>query len=118
MRCRRCSHELSAGADRCLRCFALNPQNTEERALPATGGARGASNGGPLFAGLDSDPPKEVRLRFDDEPDPGKRLPAIEKTPAPPKARKPRAPAPVPLPFVEFLKTPAPPAKVEPVTDP
>jgi hypothetical protein len=95
---------LSSGADRCLRCFALNPQNTQERALPATGGApqarsigeeralpatggartRGASNAGPLFAGLESDPPKEVRVRFDDEPGPGERPPAIEKTPAPP----------------------------------
>src|SRR5256885_1556709 len=72
MRCRRCSHELPSGADRCLRCFALNPQNVP----------------GPLFAGLDSDPPKEVRVRFDDEPGPAERpRPApIEKAPAPPTA--------------------------------
>src|SRR5438067_2021201 len=51
MRCRRCSRELSSGADRCLRCFALNPQNVA----------------GPLFAGLDSDPPQDIQVRFDDE---------------------------------------------------
>ncbi|TMA19716.1 MAG: hypothetical protein E6J62_18735 [Deltaproteobacteria bacterium] len=103
MRCRRCSHELSSGADRCLRCFALNPQNVA----------------GPLFAGLDSDPPKEVRVRFDDEPGPAERPAPIEKPPAPPKARKPQMPAPAPLLFVELLKTPAPPPpRLEPVTDP
>jgi len=102
MRCRRCSHELSSGADRCLRCFALNPQNVA----------------GPLFAGLDSDPPKDVRVRFDDEREPGERPPPIEKTPAPAKARKPATPVPVPLPFVELAQTPAPPRKLEPVTDP
>src|SRR3954471_3940529 len=95
MRCRRCSHEMSSGADRCLRCFALNPQNVE----------------GPLFAGLDSDPPKEVRVRFDDEPAPREVPPPIEKTPAPPKPCKPSAPrprAPPPLLFAELLRTPAP----------
>jgi len=102
MRCRRCSHELSSGADRCLRCFALNPQNVA----------------GPLFAGLDSDPPKEVRVRFDDEPNPSERPAPIEKAPAPPKPRKPQMPAPPRLPFVELPKTPAPPPKLEPVTDP
>jgi len=103
MRCRRCSHELSSGADRCLRCFALNPQNVA----------------GPLFAGLDSDPPKDVRVRFDDDPEPGERPPPLEKTPAPPKPRKAPAPTPAPLPFVELAKTPAPPApRLEPVTDP
>src|SRR5947199_4836915 len=106
MRCRRCSHEMSSGADRCLRCFALNPQNVA----------------GPLFAGLDSDPAEEVRVRFDDEPAPAERAVAIEKTPAPPRARKappPKRPAPAPLPFVEFAKTPAPPPpRVEPVPDP
>jgi hypothetical protein len=88
MRCRRCSHDLSSGADRCLRCFALNPQNVA----------------GPLFAGLDSDPPKEVRVRFDDDPAPGVVLP--EKTPLPPRPRKAALPEPPSLPFVE--KTPAP----------
>src|SRR5437660_7868616 len=96
MRCRRCSHELSSGADRCLRCFALNPQNVA----------------GPLFAGLDSDPPRELRVRFDDEPAPGERPPLLEKTRAPSKARKlpaARPPGPSPLPFVEMAKTPSPP---------
>src|ERR1700704_3496010 len=27
MQCVRCSHQLPPRADRCLRCFALNPQN-------------------------------------------------------------------------------------------
>jgi hypothetical protein len=86
---------LSSGADRCLRCFALNPQNVA----------------GPLFAGLDSDPPQELRVRFDDEPGPDAR-PLGEKTPAPPpKPRKPatpRPPEPARLPFMELAKTPAP----------
>jgi hypothetical protein len=103
MRCRRCSHELSSGADRCLRCFALNPQNVE----------------GPLFAGLDSDPPKELRVRFDDEPGPRAPPPPLEKTPAPsPKARNPaarRPPQPAPLLFLDMAKTPAPPPRPEPV---
>src|SRR3954452_18834476 len=103
MRCRRCSHDLSPGADRCLRCFALNPQNVE----------------GPLFAGLDSDPPKDVRVRFDDEPGPRAPPPPLEKTPAPPpKRRKPAAARPrnpAPLLFVEMAKTPAPPPRREPV---
>src|SRR5436305_2881398 len=73
MRCRRCSHDLSQGADRCVRCFALNPENIAA----------------PLFAGLDSDPPKEVRIRFDDDPAPAERLALLEKTPAPPAAPKP-----------------------------
>ena len=105
MRCRRCSHELSSGADRCLRCFALNPQNVE----------------GPLFAGLDSDPPKELRVRFDDEPA-GAHPPPLEKTPAPPpKARKaaaPRRPDPPLLLFADMAKTPAPPPRLEPVAAP
>jgi hypothetical protein len=76
MRCRRCSHDLSSGADRCLRCFALNPQNVA----------------GPLFAGLDSDPPRELRVRFDDEPAPRER-PLPEKSVATPAPEQP-APAP------------------------
>jgi len=94
MRCRRCSHDLSSGADRCLRCFALNPQNVV----------------GPLFAGLDSDPPKEVRLRFDDDPAPGVALP--DKTPLPPpRPRKAAVPEPPLLPFV--ANTPGPLPSVE-----
>ncbi|MFL5413089.1 MAG: hypothetical protein ACJ79D_17105 [Myxococcales bacterium] len=93
MRCRRCSHDLSSGADRCLRCFALNPQNVA----------------GPLFAGLDSDPPQEVRIRFDDDPVPGVALP--EKTLLPPRPRKAAVPAPPLLPFV--ANTPEPVASVE-----
>ena len=95
---------MSSGADRCLRCFALNPQNVE----------------GPLFAGLDSDPPKEVRVRFDDEPAPRELPPPIEKTPAPPKPCKPSAPrprAPSPFLFVELARTPAPPPKRQAVAD-
>src|SRR4051812_1557422 len=80
MRCRRCSHDLSPGADRCLRCFALNPQNVA----------------GPLFTGLDSDPPKDLKVRFDDEPAPGERNALLEKTPAPPPAPKRRKLAPAP----------------------
>ena len=103
MRCRRCSHELSSGADRCLHCFALNPRNVE----------------GPLFAGLDSDPPKEVRVRFDDEPGPRVPPPPVARTEAPPpKRRKPAAPRPqkpAPLLFVDMAKTPAPPPRPEPV---
>jgi hypothetical protein len=73
-----------------LRCFALNPQNVE----------------GPLFAGLDSDPPKELRVRFDDEPMSGDPPPPREKAPGPSKRRKTATPAPPSLPFVEMAKTP------------
>jgi hypothetical protein len=90
MRCRRCSHDLSSGADRCLRCFALNPQNVV----------------GPLFAGIDSDPPKEVRVRFDDDPGPGVALP--DKTPLPPRPRKAAVPGPPLLPFVANTPEPLP----------
>ena len=44
MLCVRCSHELPSRADRCLRCFALNPQN---RPAPRTA---------PLALSFDSDP--------------------------------------------------------------
>jgi hypothetical protein len=49
-----------------------------------------------LFAGLDSDPPKDLKVRFDDEPAPSERIALLEKTPAPPPAPKRRALIPAP----------------------
>lgn len=52
MVCQRCSHPLPPLADRCLRCFALNPREL-----------------GPALS-IESDPPAPVTLRFTDA-DPG-----------------------------------------------
>lgn len=88
MLCLRCSHPLPSGADRCLRCFALNPQNRAraakklvptppgpsvldspasdpelrplQQALPPSEPPR------PLRASIASDPPPE-RAEEDDE---------------------------------------------------
>jgi hypothetical protein len=38
--CTRCSHPLNPRADRCLRCFALNPQNRGTEPLPPASPAR------------------------------------------------------------------------------
>jgi len=46
MLCQRCSHPLPALADRCLRCFALNPREP-----------------GPVFS-IDSDPPAPASLQL------------------------------------------------------
>jgi uncharacterized RDD family membrane protein YckC len=50
MLCQRCSHPLPSLADRCLRCFALNPREP----MPALS--------------IESDPPSPVAMRFSDDP--------------------------------------------------
>jgi uncharacterized RDD family membrane protein YckC len=66
MQCVRCSHPLPPRADRCLRCFTLNPQNSPAPlAVPVhdSGPAR------PVQIELKSDPaPQPVCVSFTDEP--------------------------------------------------
>src|SRR2546425_5143802 len=60
MQCVRCSHPLPPRADRCLRCFALNPDNAP---LHDFGPIR------PVKVELKSDPaPRPVAVSFSDEP--------------------------------------------------
>jgi len=93
MQCVRCSHPLPPRADRCLRCFALNPQNRPEP-LPSAKPAipLGAIALKPLGLSFESDPPPKkdalgaLSIRSDPPPkkigiDDG--LPDLE-TPAPP----------------------------------
>jgi uncharacterized RDD family membrane protein YckC len=77
MLCVRCSHLLPPRADRCLRCFALNPQNR----VAAPAAQRAATPLPPVEVSFESDPPGEarelsivseppageVRVTFDDE---------------------------------------------------
>lgn len=59
MLCVRCSHPLPPRADRCVRCFALNPP----QAVPP-----------PRGADVRSEPPAESRFSIDSEPAPSKEL--------------------------------------------
>ena len=63
MLCVRCKHELPPRADRCLRCFALNPQNTAAAApRPPPAPARRPRPPGALDAlSIESEPPPEHR---------------------------------------------------------
>src|SRR6266851_4698162 len=70
MQCVRCSHQLPPRADRCLRCFALNPQNAP----------------GPLAMPLhDSGPVRPLKVRIT-EPGPESEP---EPTPEPKRAPEP-----------------------------
>ena len=53
MQCVRCQHQLPARADRCVRCFALNPRNAKQ--LP--------------FSELPRENPRPVPVSFDDGPE-------------------------------------------------
>ncbi len=66
MLCSRCSQPLAPRADRCLRCFALNPQNRSDAvALPWHDSGPAA----PVAASIASDPPvAPVAISFADEP--------------------------------------------------
>ena len=58
MQCVRCQHPLPPRADRCLRCFALNPQNHPEPLAPAMPSSPlGAIKLKPLGLSFESDPP-------------------------------------------------------------
>src|SRR5213082_625137 len=65
MQCVRCSHPLPSRADRCVRCFALNPQNAPgPLAMPVndSGPAR------PVRIRISEPAPKPVAVSFSDEP--------------------------------------------------
>jgi uncharacterized RDD family membrane protein YckC len=87
MLCVRCSHPLPPRADRCLRCFALNPPNPPgplSQPLHDSGPAR------PLSVPLESDPPAApIALSFNDE-----LLPVTEPE---------SVPVPVPVPAFDFV---------------
>jgi len=88
MLCHRCSHPLPPLADRCLRCFALNPREP----------------GPPLS--IESDPPPPLAVRFADElPGPIAWQEATPEGPAP--APTERFPIPAPA---KPIWTPLPPA--------
>jgi uncharacterized RDD family membrane protein YckC len=108
MLCVRCSHPLPPRADRCLRCFALNPQN---RAGALSRPFHDSGPAAPVALAFASDPPaRPLELSFEDEPlgdvplgdleadladaDPG---PAPRFASEPPRAVA-RAPEPVPAP--------------------
>lgn len=85
--CTRCSHPLNPRADRCLRCFALNPQNRGTEPLPPASPARapaiaadgpqwlgpnqpersdpGRLDSGRLDFRVDSDPPASYRATME-----------------------------------------------------
>src|SRR5262252_6404583 len=56
MLCVRCSHPLSPRADRCLRCFALNPQNVSSDPAPR------------VAMSIESDPPARPALNIASDP--------------------------------------------------
>ena len=99
MLCSRCSHPLSPRADRCLRCFALNPTNRSD--APAVPWHESAPSL-PVTASIASDPPvAPVAVSFADEPvavvaevDVEMEEPVTEPEPAAP----PVSPAPPPRP--------------------
>lgn len=75
MQCVRCKHELSPRADRCVRCFALNPK--EPRPIPVLAPR-------PVEHRIASDAPAApLSLSFEDEPvvSPPKRAPRPRPTP-------------------------------------
>ncbi len=75
MLCVRCSHALPPRADRCVRCFALNPAN---RPAPVPRALHDSGPAAPLQVSLASDPPMApVAISFDDE-----RTPALLPQPS------------------------------------
>src|SRR5471030_991374 len=127
MLCVRCSHPLSLRADRCVRCFALNPPSE-----PVTlGAALQQPEPEPMDFGFDSEPPqsgsfrisREVSAPFlaraipDTDPDPIElTLPnTVRVAPPPPVAppttpfARPRKPANLSLPFDSAPVASAPP---------
>ena len=80
MLCVRCSHPLPAGADRCLRCFSLNPGNRERGQLPLpleleasqTAGTPPAPSDDESGLSIASDPPPPLTASFDSDPPPAR----------------------------------------------
>jgi hypothetical protein len=127
MLCVRCSHPLSPPADRCLRCFALNPPRGAPRP------SFDLSSDPPARKGLsiESDPARPAAFAFDSEPPSSGMLRAPRTEPAPFVARTPpsapphglRPPPAKPSPTEPFAKPrnlplPFPPAVSEPVLSP
>jgi hypothetical protein len=90
MQCVRCQHPLPPRADRCLRCFALNPQNHPEPLAPAAGlpsSPLGALKLKPLGLSFESDPPPAKNaldgLSFESDPPLRREVPLDIGTPAP-----------------------------------
>ena len=101
MLCVRCSHTLPPRADRCVRCFALNPEN---RPAPVSRALHDSGPAAPVAVSIASDPPMApVALCFDDERTPSPQ-PLTEPDPAP--VRTPRFAVPEPRP-----KPPVPPPR-------
>jgi uncharacterized RDD family membrane protein YckC len=117
--CVRCSHPLSPNADRCLRCFALNPPRGAPRP------SFDLSSDPPARKGLsiESDPAKPAAFSFDSEPPKSGVVRAPRTEPAPFVARtqatEPFArPRNLPLPFPPAVSEPVPapaPARAAPV---
>jgi uncharacterized RDD family membrane protein YckC len=90
MQCVRCQHPLPPRADRCLRCFALNPQNHPEPLAPAAAQSSsplGALKLKPLGLSFESDPPPAKNaldgLSFESDPPLRRASPLDIGTPAP-----------------------------------
>lgn len=89
MLCVRCSHTLPTRADRCVRCFALNPEN---RPAPVPRALHDSGPAAPVEVSIASDPPMApVAICFDDERTPAPQPSATVAEPA-------RAPVFIPLP--------------------
>ncbi len=88
MNCVRCSHPLPSGADRCLRCFALNPRGREagKPGAPPPSLERPAFFEPPISEpelaaiGL-SDPPAPLRVSIESDPPPPPLALSIESDP-------------------------------------
>ena len=84
MLCVRCSHPLPPGADRCVRCFALNPQNrpAAPKAVPTP--PEGPADEPSFLESPISDPAiPRVRFSVESDPPPPSRA-SIESDPPPP----------------------------------
>ena len=94
MQCVRCSHPLSPRADRCLRCFALNPGNHPGAFSQAVHDSGPAA---PVSMALESDPPvAPVAVVFEDDrtPDAAITIPDARPEPRRPAPEPARAPEP------------------------
>ena len=99
MLCVRCSHTLPPRADRCVRCFALNPEN---RPAPVPRALHDSGPAAPVEVSIASDPPvAPVAICFDDERTLAPRPSAAVTEPDPEPVRTPRFALPQPPPRPE-----------------
>lgn len=95
MLCTRCSHPLSARADRCLRCFALNPQNVPPPAARVAAAApRAAVPAAEVSMSMVPEPLAAVTLSIDSEPPEAAGARALSIASDPPAAAAPFAATP------------------------